>query len=257
MIVYSAITPHSPLLLKNVNAEKLHEAEETLQSLREIREDLALLNIDTLVLISEQPTSYEYTVSMNVQDPYRFDLSAFGDLTPKEQFHPDMTTIDAIQRSLRKSLQPITLTSDKALHFASFTPLSLLLSSETLPKLIPITHGNMPSLQQFTIGQAIGDILKQSDKRIAIIAAGDLAHEQTTTVTKSFDRQYIELVEGRHVTNFLKLETIASQSKELIYKQTVLLFGMIDGMSYLHERLCYESPFGVGFYTGRMQFTQL
>lgn len=257
MIVFSAITPHSPLLLESVNREKLHEADETIHAMHELRDDLALLNIDTLVLISEHPTSYQEAVSINIQDPYRFDMSDFGDLTPREQFHPDMTTIDHIQRSLRRSSHPITLTSDKALHYASFTPLSHVLSSETIPKLIPITHGRMSALDQFHIGQAIGDELKRSKKRIAIIAAGDLAHDEVNTGSKGFDEQYIELVEGKHVTNFLRFEEIAKQTKELIYSQTVLLFGMLDGMHYSHERLSYEAPFEVGYYTGRMQFSQL
>ena len=252
MLIFSAFTPHTPLLLPSIGKEQLGKVEKTRQ---ELADELYAVQPDTVVLISEHPTSYPDAFSINLSDPYRFDLSEFGDLGFDRTFRPRIKLIDGLQRSLRREGQPVTLTSDEHLNYASAIPLALL--TENLPKveLVPITYSNLDAKSHFQFGQALKDRIMNSRHRIAVIASGDMSHALNTSAPAGFhkdgprfDEKIQELIAQKNTAGLLSLkEDLIQNAAETSYKPLTMLFGLLERVSVTPSILSYEAPFGVGY----------
>jgi MEMO1 family protein len=255
MLVFAGVTPHSPLLLESINKDQLKKVQKTRNAMKELSEELYATFPDTIILISEHPTSFEKAFSISVSDPYTFDLTEFGDLGFNRTYKPDIMLLDRMQRSLREAKQSLTLSSDNALNFASAVPLSLL--TEKLPnvQLLPVTFSDLSPKEHFQFGQSLKDSIMASNKRIAVIASGDLSHALTSNspagFTKEgaeFDEKLKELITQKNTAGLVSLdELMISNAHETLYRQLLILFGVLERVSVAPHVLSYESPFGVGY----------
>lgn len=263
MITFAAITPHSPLLLESINKDKLARVEQTRRAMDELADELYASHPDVIVLISEHPTSFSGAFSVNLSDPFTFDLSEFGHMDFDHSFRPSVQLVDKLQRSLRAQDQPITLTTDSALHYASAVPLSFL--TKNLPKvqLLPITYSDLSPKMHYQFGQALKDVLMQSNKRIAVIASGDMSHALTSDAPQGFDKagpmfdeKIQELITTKNTAGLLKLnEDVVRDAHQTIYRPLLILFGLMERVSTKTHVLSYEAPFGVGYLVANLQMT--
>lgn len=263
MITFAAITPHSPLLLESINKDKLTRVEQTRRAMDDLADELYASHPDVIVLISEHPTSFSEAFSLNLSDPFKFDLSEFGDFGFEHTFRPSIRLIDKLQRSLRAQDQPITLTSDAALHYASAVPLSFLAKHLPDVQLLPITYSDLNPKMHFQFGRALKDILMQSNKRIAVIASGDMSHTLSSDAPEGFDKagpvfdeKIQELITTKNTAGLLNLdEETVKDAHQTIYRPLLILFGLMERISTKTHVLSYEAPFGVGYLVANLQMT--
>lgn len=255
MIVFAGITPHSPLLLESINKDQLEKVEKTRTAMRELADELYATHPDVIVILSEHPTSFPATFSINLSDPYKFDLKQFGDLGFDKKFRPAIMLIDRLQRSLRKNNQPVTLSSDAALNFAAAVPLSFLADKLPNVRLVPITYSEGTAKEHFQFGDALKDALLNAPERIAIIAAGDMSHALTSSspagfnkAGEFFDNMLQGLISANNSAGLLNLdpETV-KDANETLYRPLLILLGVMERISTNTHILSYESPFGVGY----------
>ena len=221
----------------------------------ELAEELYASHPDVILLLSEHPTTYEDSFSINISNPYTFDVSAFGDLGFDRKLHPDIETIDRLQRSLRNQGQPTTLTTDESLDHGSAVAIGLLTDKLTDVKLIPITYSSLDPKSHFQFGQALKDIIINSDKRIAVIASGDLSHALESKspagfhkAGEIFDHKINEVVSQKNTAGLIGIEKdIIKNAQQTAYQQLLILFGLLERVSIKPSILSYEAPFGVGF----------
>ncbi len=254
MIVFAGVTPHSPLLLPQVNPEGMHAVSQTTEAMQEFSRELYAARPDTIVLLSEHPYLYSDSFSINLHDPIRFDLSELGVLDYPLTVKADHALADRVQRSLRREETRITLTSD-VLHYASAVPLSYIV--KTLPNvpILPITYSELDDKEHFLFGQALQEALFHSNKRIAIIASGDLSHrvkeESPSGFHESgpiFDTSMQEILVERSSARLLSFDPAIRQTAEdHTFRQWLMLFGALDGIATTTSILSYEAPVGVGY----------
>ncbi len=263
MLVFAAHTPHSPLLLPSINKDQLPRVQKTRVAMQELADELYAVHPDTILLLSEHPTVFPDAFSVNVSDPYTFDVSEFGQMSFDKKMHPDMLLVDRLQRSLRKQGQNMTLTTDEALNFTAAVPLTLL--TERLPdvRLVPVTYSELDAKSHFQFGQAMKDSIMESPKRIAVIVAGDLSHALTNESPAEFsqdgaiyDAKIQELIAQKNTAGLLQLdETLIAHAKETNYRLLCMTFGLLENISVQPEILSYEAPFGVGYLVANFVIT--
>ena len=260
MITLAGITPHSPLLLPEVHSVRLTILGATVKALDEMARNLYAAKIETIVLISEHPTRYKTAFSINVHDPYSIDLREFGITEYTRQYHPDLQLIDTLQRHLRKNDQPFSLTTDNNLSFATATPLFYLATKLKKIRIIPITYSELDTKAHYKFGQIVHDVLMQSNKRIAVIAAGDMSHAMTEDSPAGFHasgEEYDQAVQHALMHNqnndILSLDNaLITEAKETSHRPISMLLGMLDELHYSTTVHAYEHPFGVGYLTAEM-----
>ncbi|MBU0613840.1 MEMO1 family protein [Patescibacteria group bacterium] len=256
MLVFSAFVPHSPLLLESINKEKIDAVLDTLNAIEELERELYASNPDTIVLFSKHPNVYEDSFSIDLMDPYHFNLREFGDLGFDKIMHPDFLLIDRIQRNLRWEHDvPLSLNTDDALDYGAAVPIALLTKNLKNVLLVPVTYSGLGAKDHYNFGQFLKDLIIDSDKRIAVIAAGDMSHSLTSDSPakfhedgKKFDDKIMEIIAQKNTAGLISMnENFVENAKETCFKPLTMLFGILDRISVKPEILSYESPFGVGY----------
>lgn len=255
MIVFAALTPHSPLLLPSVNKDSLEEVKKTRAALALLSDELYAARPDTIIIFSSHATQFEQAFSINLHDEYSIDLSEFGDISTRKSFQPDLALIDRVQRTLRRDDVPVTLSSDEKLDYGASVPLLLL--AEPLPNVavVPVSYSGLSAKEHFAFGDALKDVLMNTNKRIAVIASGDQSHALTTDSPagyakqgSEYDRQIQENLSNQNTMKLLKMNPAdIEKAKECSYRPLLMLMGVLERVNYRPVVHAYEAPFGVGY----------
>lgn len=255
MLVFSALTPHSPLLLESISKDQAKHLNSTIEAMKELADDLYAVHPDTILIISQHPTMYDTSFSINLSDPYEFDLRTFGDLGFEKKLQPEIMMIDRLQRDLRHKKQPITLTTDDALDYSTAIPLHFLTAKLPNVKLIPITYSKLGPKAHFQFGQSLKDVIFESNQRVAVIASGDLSHALNsdapagyTKEGEEFDKKIQEIITQKNTVGLVNFDSdVIENAHQTIYNPLLILFGLLEHISVTPQIMSYEAPFGVGY----------
>ena len=96
-----------------------------------------------------------------------------------------------------------------------------------------------------------------SNKRIAVIASGDLSHALNNdspagfqSAGPEFDKKIQELLEHHNLAGMLQLkQQFVRDAAECGFRSFLILMGILQGINYTYKSHAYESPFGVGYLT--------
>ncbi len=257
MIVFAAFMPHTPLLLESIGKENRRKLKKTLEAVRRVGEGLRQAAPDAVMVISAHPTRHADAFSISVHDPYRADLSRFGDLGTEASFQPDLRLIDGIQRRLRRDGLPLTLDTDPALDHGASVPLLALFAGGPAPKVVAVTYSGLDAKDHAAFGRALRDAIEAANERVAVIASGDLSHalDDRSPVPavpegKAFDDAVQRAVAGLSLSQLLSLDPRdVRAAEECAYRPLLILFGILDKIAAAPHVLAYEAPFGVGYLT--------
>lgn len=262
MIVFAAFTPHSPLLLPTIGKAHAEKTAPIRRAFQRLAEDLYAARPDTIVVISGHGSREPRAFSINLHDHYRTDLREFGDLTTSNEYQPDLGLIDAIQRGTRRTKIPFTLFSDPALDYGTSVPLLLL--AERLPdvRIVPVSYCDLDAKTHFEFGRTLRDLIERSNRRVAVIASGDLSHALGSDAPAgfhieglAFDETVRDVVTSCAASKLLKMKPREIKAAaECGFRPLVTLLGLLDGRCVESEELAYESPFGVGYLVAQFHF---
>lgn len=262
MIVFAGIVPCSPLLLPSVNPENVHKIEKTREAMKKLSEELFAAKPDTIVIFCEHANTPDNAFTINIADPYHAGLAHFGDLGYSKTYGTDFMLADGAQRNIRHAGHSVTLETEKELPFTATIPLSFL--TEHLPnvRILPIAPSEKTPKEHFDFGTALRESLLNSPKRIAVIAAGDGSHTRTTEAPggfhedgKKLDELLSTLITQKNTAGLLQINPdLLKNAQDALYRQVLMLFGVLESMPVECEILSEEAPFGVGELVAELRF---
>ncbi|MEK7073616.1 MAG: class III extradiol dioxygenase subunit B-like domain-containing protein [Patescibacteria group bacterium] len=262
MIVFSAIVPHSPLLLPDIGKTHVKKLAQTVAALADIEQRLYVTRPDTICVISPHGQVLGDAFGINLSAQYATSFKDFGDFKTAKTFRSDFLLIDRIQRSIRKDI-PLALHSDETLDYGFGVPLHLLTEHLANPTIIPVTTSGLDLKAHFEFGKAMRDEMLNSNKRVAVIASADLAHSLTKDAPggfsprgAEFDAKIQELLAHRNVPGLLQMDpTLCAEAKECGLRAILIALGLLDGIDYTARVLSYEGPLGIGYLVSHLQFS--
>ncbi|NIP32957.1 AmmeMemoRadiSam system protein B [Candidatus Saccharibacteria bacterium] len=263
MIVFSAFCPHTPVLVPSVGKENLEKIKKTADSYRILEQRFCSSKPDVAVVISPHGTVYDDTFSINLCDKYIGDFEEFGDFATRVEFPSDYLLIDRIQRHMRDEKVAVTLDTCEKLDHGSVVPLFFLTENYKNVHVVPISSSGLDLKTHFEFGQELKELILDTNKRVAIIASGDLSHALSTEAPagfseygQQFDDKLQELLSNNDVESLVGLnDAMIEGAHECGLSSLIILLGMLDGMKYKPEILSYEAPFGVGYLTCNFQLS--
>lgn len=258
MLVYAGLMPQTPLLLPSIGHEVSPLLQSTIRGVHALIDELYSRKVETVLLISDHPTRHADHLSINLQDPYTFDLSEFGDFTFFHPVHPALDLIDNLQRTFRSKSKPLTLNTDSSLNFASAVPLYFIAEKLRNYKLLPIAPADLPTKELLALGNDLYDVIQHSKRRIAVIVTGDGSHslndkspQAPTPAGKIFDKAIKDYILSGSLTHLLATETgTIAEANQALWPQICLLAGILQGMNVQNHLFSYDAPFGVGYFVG-------
>lgn len=258
MLVFAAITPHPPLLIPNIGKEETKKVEKTKLALEKLEQDLYLAKPDIIFIISPHGSYFSDAFTINAHTNFISNFKEFGDMETKREWIGEPGIASKIDYEHNKANMPIRLIGEENLDHGSAVPLFFL--TEHLPnvKILPIGYSELSSKKHLDFGYMLKDIIMDTEKRIAVIASGDLSHGLSANAPagivpngKEFDNKLIELLETRNTAGIINMdEKFVEEAAQCGYRSILILLGIMKNMDYQFKNYSYEAPFGVGYLVG-------
>jgi aromatic ring-opening dioxygenase LigB subunit len=260
-IVFSAITPHPPILIPPIGKDNLSRLDATNNSFEELRKILIKSRASTIIVISPHGLVQSDSFTMNLNPRFSCNFEDFGDFTTKCSWSGNIGLSYKIREKLETSI-PLQLISDEFLDHGTSVPLYLLTKGLKEIKVIPLYYSGLDLESHFSFGVKLKSELQSSMENIAVVASGDLSHRLTKNAPagfspkgKKFDKKLIELITKIKYRDILDMdESLIIEAGECGLRSIMILLGILDGIKVNPKVLSYESPFGVGYLTLNFDF---
>jgi len=259
MLVFSAIVPHSPILIPNIGGENTNKLQKTITSLNLLRDELEKADPDTIIIISPHGEINFEAFSINTHQTYKANFQDFGDFETDLEFKSDLNFVMSIKNQINPNV-PIQLISHENLDHGVSVPLYYVLKDKT-KRIVPINYSHLSYAKHVEFGEMLKEAIFDSDKKYAILASGDLSHKLSKNApegfspqAKEFDKKIIQNLKKKNLSAILDMDRkLIKNASECGLRSILVLLGVIKNMNYEFEVLSYESPFGVGYLVGEFK----
>lgn len=253
-IVFSAIVPHPPILIRTIGKENLSHLKATVDSYLKLEQELYASQAETIIIISPHGPLQEDSFTMNLNPEFSGDFEKFGDFATKFNLSGDVGLTHKIREKM-ETQTPLQLISEIKLDHGAAVPLYLLTRHLPKIKIIPLYYSGLNLSAHYNFGQMIKNELLSLDSRVALIASGDLSHKLSKNAPagyspkgKKFDKKLIDNLLKKQTAEIIKFNPdLVAAAGECGLKSIVILLGILDGIKYEPQLLSYQAPFGVGY----------
>lgn len=255
MLSFAAITPHPPILIPTIGKENLKQTEKTQKAMEELEKKIFEAKPETIIVISPHGPLLPDAFSINLNPKYQSNLEEFGDFTTKLEFKADTVLAYQIKELMEDKNISLILTSEPRLDHGTVVPLYFLTKRLSEVAILPIGYSLLDFKTHFNFGDSLKEIILNEQKRIAVIASGDLSHRLTKNAPagysaygKEFDEKIVKLIENKNTVGILNLDPeLIEEAGECGLRSIIILLGLLERINYTPEILSYEGPFGVGY----------
>ncbi|MFA5753959.1 MAG: class III extradiol dioxygenase subunit B-like domain-containing protein [Patescibacteria group bacterium] len=253
----AALLPHSPLLIPEIGRANYSFLSKTTSAYQIISETLKTSGAETIIVISPHSPAQAESFTVNVAPEMSINLQDFGFIPAKTIISGDVLLADQIKNALRPDYN-LSLISESVIDHGAAIPAYLLKGLATGFKIVIVSPAeNLSLAEQFKFGQRLQAVIKSHEKKIAVIASGDLSHRLKkkspggySPKGAKFDNKLIEyLSDPRNASqNILNLDDkLIKAAGECGLRPLLILLGVLDGYSWQPEVLAYQTDFGIGY----------
>ena len=255
-IVFSAITPHPPILIPEIGKDNLKKIKKTEESMKKLEQEFYASKPDSILIISPHGQILSDAFNINLSSDYVADFKDFGDFSLELKFKSDYMSIQNIRTAdENKKSVSIALTSSAELDHGVSVPLYYLTRHLKNIPIIPITYSALDYQKHFEFGKFLHRQLSKINKRFAVVASGDLSHRLTKDAPatysekgKKFDNQLVKLIKNKDIPNIMNIDdSLSNEAGECGLRSIIVLLGIIESLNFQPDILSYEGPFGVGY----------
>lgn len=249
--------PHPPIIMPEVGRGGETAIRNTQNAYRAAMRRAAELQPETVVLIS--PHSVMYSDYFHISP----GTAASGDFS---QFHAPDVRVEAVydedfvaalsERSARSGIPAGTRGErTRELDHGTIIPLRFLQEFGAGFRLVRIGVSGLSPLVHYRLGQSITRTAEELERRIIVIASGDLSHKLRhdgpygyAPEGPAFDQKITEMMAAGDFLGMLQMEPeFADAAAECGLRAFWVMAGALDRKAVKSSLLSYEGPFGVGY----------
>lgn len=261
MLVFSAICPHPPILIPTIGKDNLDKIKNTAEAMKKMEADLYASKPDIIIVISPHGEIIPDAFCLNLNTKYTAGFDQFGDFQTKTEYSSAPLLAMKIKERVEGAL-PIVMTSLENLDHGIGVPLYYLTKHLKGIEILPICYSFLDYQKHFEFGQLLKKEIAKSEKRIAVIASGDMSHALTKDAPAhysakgaEFDKKFIQLLQRKDIRGIMKMDAkLIDKAAECGLRSFIILFGILDEYKYEPEIFSYEGPFGVGYLVANFRF---
>lgn len=258
-LVFAGVVPHPALLIPSIGKDDFLKLDATRAALERLEQELYIAKPHYIVVITPHEGIFEDAFSINAHTELHSQFETFGDMTTKYSWHGAPELAAKIQHNTNTKRLPTRLVSNEGIGHGASVPLVYLTTHVQDVKILPIGYSNLDANAHMSFGHSIKDIIMESNKRVAVIASGDMAHTLSESAPAGFhkdgewfDAEIQRLLQSGDKHGIQTLDaTKIKNADECLYRSLLILCGILGNMQCQFEQYTYEAPFGVGYLTGQ------
>ena len=178
MIIGAVMVPHPPIAVAEIGKGEEKKIQKTLDSFAKVSETIAELKPDTIVMITPHVILYRDWFNISEGSHAYGDFSRYGAGSVKFETDYDETLSRRISELCEAEGIPAGTQYDRDhdLDQGTMVPLYFINQKYRNYKLVRIGQSGLPLSVHYRFGMCIRKAAQESDKRILIVASGDLSH---------------------------------------------------------------------------------
>lgn len=257
-LVFSGITPHSPLLLEGVARDKSKKINKTKQALAQMEQDIYLSFPDTIIIISPYCSKFKNAFTIAAYPEMKSNFKKLGNLKLEDTWNTDYVLANTINQQVSNPTQTI---GAKKLEASSSIPLHILADKLDHTRILPIGYTDLSVQQHYKFGQELGKIIKETKKRVVVLASGDMSHTLSKQAPAGFhddggvyDNRIKKYLTNQQVDSILKMDQdMVENAQDYLYQSLVILLGIIGNSNYRFHKYSYQEVLGVGHLSANLR----
>lgn len=267
-LIFACLVPHPPIMVPEVGDRETEKVKQTVAALTDLGEALAAAKPDTVIFITPHSLVFSDAVGLVATPRVAGNLGKFRAPQIDFSFDNDQRLIQLISEQARRgnielavidAYQAKRYGMEQTLDHGITAPLYYLCPPGFQPLLVPVAMGMLPLEDLYTFGVCLQEAVALSERRVAIVASGDMSHRLSPEASagydpqgKIFDARVQEALRTMEVADLLAIPPeLAENAGECGLRPLVMLLGALDGFRVDAKILSYEGPFGVGYLVTR------
>ncbi len=264
MLLAGYIVPHPPILIPEIGLGEEKKAAATSRAMHEIGKEISEHKPETIIIISPHGPLFTDAISVRVASPLKGDLGHFGAPHIGIEKETDKQLVDEIlMRAYEANIPSVRFDKDLAKRFdleeeadhGIVVPLNFIEPYYQDYQIIAITYGLLAPEALYEFGSIIEKAAKNSQRRIVLIASGDLSHHLKDSGNYAFREEGCQfdhrVIDGLRKKDYLSIfdmeDTFIAKAGECGLRSIWMLLGALDQIEHQVQWLSYEGPFGVGY----------
>lgn len=256
-IILTCMLPHPPLIIPAVGKGEERKIQKTIDAYHEAARRIAACQPETIVLISPHQTMYADYFHISPGDGATGDFGQFRAPQEKMEVSYDTAFVDKLcELAKAKALPAGTLGErEKRLDHGTMVPLYFVNQYWTDYQLVRIGLSGLTLAKHYELGQCIKETAEVLNRRVVIIASGDLSHRLKEDGPygyqkegPEYDSRIMEVMGKGAFGELLEFsEDFCEKAGECGHRSFIIMAGALDKTEVTAERLSYEGTFGVGY----------
>lgn len=265
--------PHPPIVVPEVGGDALAEAEATVRGMSAVRDRVAALTPDAIVLLSPHSPLARSQMGVSQASNYKGSLAYFRAPQVRIDAEGDPGLAAAIVQQAVAHGIPVTETAAKGevfdLDHGAMVPLVYLMGSLKKPaKVVLLSFSYLGLDEHVRFGRAVAEALMAAAERIIYVASSDLSHRLIPGApagyeprAAAFDQAIADTFAAGDWEGLLSIDPdLVMAAGECGYRSLAVLSGVVEAYEAAgggtHNRLLsYEGPWGVGYLVGEVELT--
>lgn len=262
-ILDAFLMPHPAIMLEEVGGRETEKVKASVRAAEKVGEKISRIKPDTIVIISPHGPVFQDALCL-----YDYELkgsfASFGTPEVQRHFIRDSELAEEIIKKASENAIPVVRTSSinlalygikRELDHGVMVPMYFVTKYTTDFKLLPIAFGMLSYEDLYAFGTLITKAAEDLNRKIVLIASGDLSHRLTPDAPAGFNpkgREFDEKLVG--ILRVFDPEALQSLDRGLIeaagecgLRSIWTMAGSLDGYRVKPDVLSYEGPFGVGY----------
>lgn len=251
------IVPHPPLIIPAVGRGKETGIQATIDAYDEVAQQIAALKPQTIVVTSPHATAYRDYFHISPGSSAQGDMRRFDARDTELSCRYDTELANRISTLAAAEDFPAGAEGerDPSIDHATYIPLYFVNKFYQDYEVVRIGLSGYGPMEHYHLGQLITQAADQLDRRVVLVASGDLSHKLTydgpygfAPEGPVFDEQITEAMAQGDFMRILSFdEGFCDKAAECGLRSFQIMAGALDGKSVDAHLLSYEGPFGVGY----------
>jgi AmmeMemoRadiSam system protein B len=255
MLVGAGLSPHPPIIIPEVGGEELQVAENTVSGMKAWAKDIASTNPETLVFISPHAPFLQEALGWLAGRELAGSFAAFGAPGVAFRVSSDRDLGESIAAEAAGEGVQVVELNTRSLDHGVMVPLYYLQEAGISASLVVFGISLLPPKRHYRFGQALARAVARSQRRICLIASGDMSHRLKPGAQAGydpqgevFDRLILESLTGMDTERIMGIpEVLADRAGECGLRPIIMLLGALSNFEVESRVYSYEGPWGVGY----------